>query len=301
MSDDKYRKNVMWAASKLAFTIVDGKLPKDYKARIDYKCQGEEGNCYQIAEFTGDVYSCTGGIESIHAGLVGSSKVGIIISLRGTDGNDTEIGEFLDWMNNFLAIQVPFAPYGNGNVHLGFLSAVVSIKDEIITKTKELLHEAGKKGKVPVIYITGHSKGGAMAAIMAKILQQQVTNKIVVYTFGAPRVGDNIFRQYYEVPHFRYESFLDIVSHLSFSEQELELIPRMGILHEILSSILVFPPFAPVGTGICIYKPRGNFGLLPWNTDNSLEEKLDSFCAIEQVVRSGEFQIFADVHGNDYY
>jgi triacylglycerol lipase len=301
MKDGNYMKNIMWAASKLAFNIVNGKLPGDYKTGIDYQYQGEEGNCYQIAEFTGDVYSYTGGIESIHAGLVGISKVGIIIALRGTDGNDTEIGEFLDWMNNFLAMQVPFSPYGKGNVHLGFLSAVVSIKDEIITKTRELLRDAGNKGEVPVIYITGHSKGGAMAAIMAKILQQQVTNKIVVYTFGAPRVGDDIFRQNYGIPHFRYESFLDIVSHLSFSQQELDLIPRMGILHEILSPILVFPPYAPVGTGICIYKPRGNYGLFPWNTDNSLEEKLDSFCAIEQVVRSGEFQIFADVHGNDYY
>ncbi|MGB8451773.1 MAG: lipase family protein [Anaerocolumna sp.] len=301
MSEEKHIKNIMWAASKLAFSIVDGKLPKDYKTRIDYKYKEVEGNCYQIAEFKGDVYSYTGGIESIHAGLVGISKGGIIISLRGTDGNDTEIGEFLDWMNNFLAMQASFAPYGKGNVHLGFLGAVVSIKDAIIKKTRELLQEAGNKENSPVIYITGHSKGGAMAAIMAKVLQQQFTNKIVVYTFGAPRVGDDIFRQYYKVPHFRYESFLDIVSHLSFSGQELELIPRMGIFHEILSPILVFPAYAPVGTGICIYKPRRNYGLLPWNTDNSLEEKLDSFCAIEQVVRSGEFQIFADVHGNDYY
>ncbi len=301
MIGDKYWENIMWAASRLAFSIVDGNLPKDYKTRIDYKYQGEEGNCYQKAEFLGDVYSFTGGIESIHAGLVGISKVGIIISLRGTDGNDTEFGSFLDWMNNFLAMQVPFAPYGKGNVHLGFLSAVNSIKDSIIAKTKELLSKLGNYEKAPVIYITGHSKGGAMAAIMAKILQKQVNNQIIVYTFGAPRVGDSEFRMNYLVPHFRYESFLDIVCHLSFSQQELVLIPRMGILYEFLSTILVFPAYATVGTGICIHKPRGSYGLLPWNTDNVLEEKLNSFCAIEQVIRGGEFQIIYDAHAYDYY
>ncbi len=301
MSDGNYIKDMMWAASKLAYSIIDGKLPGDYKTRIDYKKAGGEGNCYQIAEFIGDVYSYTGGIESIHAGLVGISKVGIIISLRGTDGNDTETGEFLDWLNNFLAVQVPFAPFGKGRVHLGFLSAVVSIKDAIIMKTRELLLKVKNDEKAPVIYITGHSKGGAMAPLMAKILQKHVKNPIILFTFGAPRVGDSIFRKDYPFTHYRYESFLDIISHVYFSQQELELIPRMGILHEILFPILVFPAYAPVGTGICIYKPRGKYGLLPWNTNNALEEKLNSLCAIEQVVRSGEFQIFTDVHSNDYY
>ncbi len=301
MKEDKYIKDIMWAASKLAYSIVDGKLPEDYKTRIDYKYQGKEGNCYQKAEFTGDVYSCTGGIGNIHAGLAGISKVGIIISLRGTDGNETETGNFLDWINNFLAIQAPFAPYGRGSVHFGFLNAVLSIKDAIIIKTKRLLRNLGDEGKISVIYITGHSKGGAMAAIMAKILQNYVRNQIIVYTFGAPRAGDDIFRRYYLLPHFRYESFLDIICHLSFSQQESELLPRLGLFYEMMSPFLAFPAYASVGTGICIYKPRGNYGLLPWDTDNELEEKLNSFCAVEQVVQGGDFQIFAEVHGYDYY
>lgn len=299
MSEDM--KHIMWAASKLAFRIVDGKLPEDYKTGIDYQYNGEEGNCYQKAEFTGDLYSYTGGIESIHAGLVGVSKVGIIIALRGTDGNDTEIGNFLDWMNNFLAMQVPFEPYGTGNVHLGFMEAVLSIKDALIDKTRELLNRKEQAGGTPVIYITGHSKGGGMAPLMAKILQQQVKANIILYTFGAPRSGDKIFRANYKLLHYRYESFLDIICHLYFTGQELELINRLGFLYKIVSPILVFPEYAPLGTGICIYKPRGKFGRLPWDTDNALEEKLNSFCAIEQIIRMGDYQIFADAHGNDYY
>lgn len=301
MADDQYLKKTMWAASRLAYSIVDGKLPKDYKTVTDYNYGDEAGNCYQIAEFTGDVYSCTGGLESIHAGLAGISRAGIIIALRGTDGNDTETGNFLDWINNFLAIQVPFVPFGNGNVHLGFFNAVLSIKDALISKTKELLQMTENTGEAPVIYVTGHSKGGAMASIMAKLLQQQVKAKIMVYSFGAPRTGDSIFKKYYGIPHLRYESFLDIIPHLYFSQQELELIKRLGALHEILSPVLVFPAYAPLGTGVCIYKPRGDFGLLPWNTGNALEEKLNSFCAVEQVIRRGEFQIFEDAHGQDYY
>ncbi len=301
MIDDKYMKNIMWASSRLAYSIKDGKLPEDYKTRIDYSYEGEEGNCYQRAEFIGDVYSYTGGIGSIHAGMVGISKAGIIISLRGTDGNDTEFGSYLDWLNNFLAVQVPFAPYGKGNVHMGFLSAVVSIQNVLIRKTQELILELKKDRKAPVIYITGHSKGGAMTAIMAKMLQKHVNHQIIVCSFGAPRVGDGGFRRDYPFIHYRYESFLDIISHLSFSQQELELIPRMGLLYEILSPLLNFPVYSSVGTGICIYKPRGRYGRLPWYTSNALEEKLNSFCAIEQILRGGEFEIFADVHANDYY
>ena len=301
MAEINNLKNIMWAASKLAFNIVDGKLPKDYKTIIEYNYGDIHGNCYQRAEFTGDVYSYTGGIESIHAGLVGISKAGIIVALRGTDGNDTEIGSFLDWLNNFLAVQVPFAPYGQGNVHMGFFNAVLSIKDALIAKTRELLQVAQSSGETPVIYVTGHSKGGAMAPLMAKVLEQQINGQISVISFGAPRSSDEIFREHYGIPHLRYESFLDIVPHLYFTKQELELIPRLGLIHQILSPVLVFPVFAPLGTGICIYKPRGDIGLLPWDTNNGLEEKLNSFCGVNQVILSGNFQIFIEAHGDDYY
>lgn len=301
MSDINRIKNIMWAASKLAFSIVDGKLPTAYKTKIDYIYKDLQDNCYQRAEFTGDVYSCSEGVEEIHAGLVGISRIGIIIALRGTDGNDTQIGNFIDWLNNFLAIQVPFAPYGQGNVHLGFLNAVLSIKDFIIEKTKELIQYIENEGRKPTIYITGHSKGGAMAPLMAKMLKQQINNKIIVVSFGAPRSGDYIFRQSYEIPHIRYESFLDIIPHLYFTEQELELIPRLGPLYQILSPLLVFPAYAPIGLGACIYKPRGKIGLLPWETDNALGEKLNSFCGVNQVVISGKFDIFVEAHSDDYY
>jgi triacylglycerol lipase len=294
-------KNIMWAASKLAYSIVDGKLPPDYKTRMDYHYKNIQDNCYKMAEFIGDVYTYTGGVERIHAGLVGISKTGVIIALRGTDGNDTEIGNFIDWANNFLAVQVPFAPFGQGNVHLGFLNAVLSIKDAIIEKTKELLWYAHSDGESPTVYITGHSKGGAMAALMAKILKQQIRNEIRVITFGAPRSGDSIFRQHYGLYHIRYESFLDIVPHLYFTEQELELIPRLGPLYQILSPLLFLPAYAPVGSGICIYKPKGNIEFLPWETDNSLEEKLNSFCGINQVILNGNFEIFLEAHSDDYY
>ncbi|WMJ88973.1 lipase family protein [Anaerocolumna sp. MB42-C2] len=293
-------KSRLWAASKLAYSIVDGKLPVDYKTRMDYKFGDIEDNCYQRAGFLGEVYSFSGGIEKINAGLVGTSSSGIIISFRGTNGNDSEFGSFLDWLNNFLAVPVSFAPYGNGNVHMGFFNSVLSIQDSVIAKTLELVSET--KNNTPTdIYITGHSKGGAMAAIMAKILEKYVNNKIIVYTFGAPRAGDDAFRKEYSITHYRYESFLDIVSHLSFSKQELELIPRMGILYEILAPLLVFPAYASVGTGICIYKPKGIYGKLPWYTDNNSEEILNSFCAVEQVIRGGDYEIFYNTHAFDYY
>lgn len=48
------------------------------------------------------------------------------------------------------------------------------------------------------ILISGHSLGGAMAIIVAEKLLKQGYDKIVVYTFGCPRVGDRDFVLNYE-------------------------------------------------------------------------------------------------------
>jgi len=93
-----------------------------------------------------------------------------------------------------------------GRVHSGFLRQTHAITGG---KMGAALYGLRHQG-VPVI-ACGHSLGGAVALLTAAILHLPA-----VYSFGAPRVGDNAFaaetagrRQ-----HFRFTRAADIVPHL---------------------------------------------------------------------------------------
>lgn len=293
------------AASKLAYLIKNGKLPANYRFRIDEWVDGKPVNWYHLAGFTDKVYTFTAGIENIHAGLMGIAEDRLIISLRGTDGDGTLQGSVLDWLNNFLAIQVSFAPYGEGYVHEGFLNAARSLKEDMLLQAEVLFYKLKEKYDHPEIVMTGHSKGGAVAVIMAAMMSGisdgRYKDSITVCTFGAPRVGDGIFAEHYKLKHFRYESFLDIVCHLPFTLQEMELLKRLGPVQEVFEECFKINPYKTVGKEICIYNSRDNFGNYPPDPPNASGETLNSFCAVEQVVRYGAFYIFTGCHEKDYY
>jgi hypothetical protein len=81
------------------------------------------------------------------------------------------------------------------------------------------------------LWITGHSKGGAIAALAAVRLQAEgVTPRIV--TFGAPKVGDEDFAAAYDArfTHTRYEYADDIVPHLPPSADFLDLLSKLPLL-----------------------------------------------------------------------
>jgi hypothetical protein len=72
------------------------------------------------------------------------------------------------------------------------------------------------------LLITGHSKGGAMAALAAWSLQATAgTPPFKVVTFAAAKPGDADFRAAYTaagIDHTRYEYNIDIVPHLPLSD-----------------------------------------------------------------------------------
>jgi predicted lipase len=295
----------MLAASKLAYHIKNGKLPASCRFRIDEWIGGVPYNWYHTAGFTKEVYTFTAGINNIHAGLMGISKNKLIIALRGTDGDDTISGSILDWLNNFLAVQIPFS-YGLGNVHEGFYLAAESLKGEMIPKAEELYNQLANQYEAPEIILTGHSKGGAVATIMGAMLSEihdrKYKDKITLYTFGAPRAGDEKFADTYRIlTNYRYEAFLDIVCHLPLTMQEMTLLKRLGPVQELFAQCFQLKPYKSVGEGICIYNSVDNFGKFPPDGKNLAGETLNSFCAIEQIVRYGAFQVFAGCHDKDYY
>lgn len=288
----------LWQASRLALSIEpDGKLPNDYKTKQEYLKAG----------FIGDLYTCAEGIDNIHAGLIGVSDIGIIIAFRGTNG------KFFDWLNNFAAFQINYQNYTDKQnrqvkVHAGFYNAFISIKEQMKDYLIQLQNEYPKAK----IYLTGHSKGGAMTVLMSTYLQllnlqngQHTISQIV--TFGAPRLGNEAFKSWYmkqlhlEDIHTRIESCRDLVPHIPFTAQE-KLLPsamtnvvNITIIKEILSLFRNLPDYYPVGKLEVINFKDVN---VPCNTSSPNGETLNSlYCVLDKTFKGDNVFPY---HDEDY-
>lgn len=104
----------------------------------------------------------------------------IVIAFRGTE--DAE-----DWIKGLTFSQVPY-PYvrGAGAVHKGFAELYGTLR-------QTLLHALKKLPRSKPVYVTGHSMGGALAALCALELAAVSGRRVWLYTFGCPRIGDAVF------------------------------------------------------------------------------------------------------------
>ncbi|KAJ9445152.1 Lipase [Diplonema papillatum] len=109
--------------------------------------------------------------------------------------------------------------FGLPRCHRGFLQAFRMIRPQVMARLVPIIE------KYPDLQIccTGHSLGGALAMLMAYWIKKEVkrrgTEKIVVYTFGSPRVGNAAFAETYDhaIPHsFRVVNQCDIVPTVPF-------------------------------------------------------------------------------------
>ena len=91
-------------------------------------------------------------------------------------------GKFEDWVTDFHAMPKP------DTLHEGFDDAVTTVWDGILTAL-------GKRAaRAQPLFFTGHSLGGALAIIAAsRAAPLPNAPPIVVYTFGSPRVGGDVF------------------------------------------------------------------------------------------------------------
>ena len=109
--------------------------------------------------------------NSAQAILVEHEKF-LCMAFRGTN-------ELSDWLDNINAFSTDVL---FGSFHRGFWNSVADVWDKINGSYEELR----KKKKRP-LFITGHSLGGAMAAIAAARFIHDDRPFISVYTFGQPR------------------------------------------------------------------------------------------------------------------
>lgn len=147
-----------------------------------------------------------------------SSKIdAFILAFRGTlppSKEDTywfdRLTMILDWLQDGKAGQVPCDGVP-GLIHHGMRDAFNTLRDSL--KSWGVGHRK--------LYITGHSKGGALAHLTALGLWLTTEGKTTVQdivTFGAPRLGNSTFQQAYDKELSgktrRYEYGNDIVPHL---------------------------------------------------------------------------------------
>jgi triacylglycerol lipase len=151
----------------------------------------------------------------------------IIIVFRGSDSS-------FDWETNFdtrqeraefkqqviqeeiIDEQEKIYPYtaksdSGALMHRGFIKAYFSVREQI--------HKYVKNNDISSVTTTGHSLGGALATLCAVDIQYNFSNKVSIekYTFGAPKVGNDGFRNSFNQRVFnsyRFVHGMDIVSEL---------------------------------------------------------------------------------------
>lgn len=117
---------------------------------------------------------------------------------------------------------IPGKLFKKSKVHAGFADAYNSIREDLMATISRLV-EAGRRP----IYFTGHSLGGALATLCSLdvgLTLDMLSTRIVVTTFGSPRVGNKAFQEVYDEVirmNWRVVAGGDIISRL----------PKIGYHH----------------------------------------------------------------------
>jgi hypothetical protein len=167
---------------------------------------------FDTAQFVDDPpVGFVGGIDAINACLVGTTIDGVVLAFRGTLPPTSPDYEqtMRDWINDLDAELVR----GNGVpglVHAGFWGSLGSLWAAVVPEVQKRLTKAGPNSQ---FFITGHSKGGAMANLAAMRLLIERGMDATVYTYAGPHPGNEDFAAAYNqhVDGIRYEYADDIV------------------------------------------------------------------------------------------
>ena len=191
--------------------------------------------------------------KGLHACLVGSIPEGILIAFRGTLYPFGPGAWIQDWAHDFEVKPVSL-PGNLGSVHSGFWSGL-ELLWPFLAKTVDAIDPQQERA----LFLTGHSKGGALATLAAwraRSLWNRPVGEVV--TFASPRVGDDAFRKLYEaagISQTRYEYGDDLVPHLPPDLRLVALLTRLPQLPR------AFPNYDYQHVGKLLYQAEG--GSLP--------------------------------------
>jgi hypothetical protein len=188
----------------------------------------EDNHCLMVAESVDAMFICS-------TAFLVQSKCGrlLILCYRGTEPSN-----FINWLTdadvNPQKVSFPFPDLkAPTELHGGFYRNVRATRYAVVTAVQRALNgqsvlESGERMRngLEALYITGHSLGGAMAALMGVMLSiepvyRDIAEKLkAVYTFGQPMIGNRAFaRECAQNPFvgtkvFRYIFGHDIVPEL---------------------------------------------------------------------------------------
>ena len=168
------------------------------------------------------------GMDGIDAALVGVCDSAIVVAFRGTlPPDDCSLPVVLDWLQSFHFEPVT-SPLFAGTVHSGFLDAFTRLWPQV----KAAIDALRTSHPGLDVHVTGHSKGGAVATLVAWQLCALGLKPARVTTFASPRPGDAAFAQAYTalgLTHTRYENELDAVP---FYPPDFDALVALHALHD---------------------------------------------------------------------
>jgi Lipase (class 3) len=188
------------------------------------------------------------GEEDIDACLVGTTDEGVVLAFRGTIPPDIHNQQsMLDWLSDLT--DEPISASGiPGKVHQGFWQGLSALWGPLVQEIKQQMQVGGKT--LP-LYVTGHSKGGAMSSLAAiRLKLEEGIVPTAVYTYAAPHPGDVTFADQYqlEIPnHIRYEFGNDIVPHIVPNSAFVDAVARLPELGKFFQGMEAWN-YSPVGT-----------------------------------------------------
>jgi len=156
--------------------------------------------------------------EPINAAILVKIPDGVIIAFRGTEGTPQ------DWLHNIFLTSIANLAEGKSfddGRHYGFNQSLSTLKEKILSDQKiwkPFVNNPDNK----TLYITGHSKGGALATgatvDFAEFFEDKTSKpEIVTYTFEAARfftaMGESNNRLLLDTI-WRFEYQYDIVPHV---------------------------------------------------------------------------------------
>jgi len=142
------------------------------------------------------------------------------------DTKENALASIRDWSRNLDALLVPFSLTRDqlgvtpadtidnanlgGRVHRGFLEELAAVQGSVVAELSR------RGGKTRPLYVTGHSQGGAEAALATRAFVAGGFSLTATYTFAAPRPGNSVFVASVPaaLPVHRLEFGDDIVPHV---------------------------------------------------------------------------------------